>query len=212
MAFFAKGWNRLFGAFFLAAVCGGGFVAIGVFNVTRFGVRPLAAIQAFRWDAAVPFISGWVWIYLLYYPFCFLPLLLKEVRNDADTFTKTVMAFSIQFGISFAFFLLWPLRMVHPVLPASFNGAILKRLYAFDLGFNSFPSLHVANIVFVSLLVLRLRGRRWGAVVVALAALIAMSTVLVKQHFVSDVLAGALLGWGSFAFSEHFVFNRPAAL
>jgi membrane-associated phospholipid phosphatase len=212
LPFFSKGWKRLVGAFFLAVICGGGFVAISMFNVTRFGIRPLAAVQSFGWDAAVPFVSGWIWIYLLYYPFCFLPLLLKEVRNDSDTFTKTVIAFSIQFGISFAFFLLWPLRMIHPILPLGLNGTILHKLYGFDLGFNSFPSLHVANIVFVSLLFIRLRGRRRSAFIVVVAALIAMSTVLVKQHFVSDVLAGALLGWLSFALSETFVFQRAPDL
>ena len=91
--------------------------------------------------------------------------------------------------------------MVHPHLVVGLNDSILKYLYDCDLGFNSFPSLHVANIVFVSLLVWRKRGARWGCVMAGLATLIAASTMLVKQHFVADVAAGALLGWISFVLS-----------
>jgi len=205
--FFAKGLHRILGASFLALMCGGGFVMISLFNVSRVGLHSMPAIQSFGWDKDIPFVPGWVWVYLLYYPFCFLPLLLSEVRDDSETFTKTMTAFSLQFGVSFTFFLLWPLRMVHPMIPLGLNGRILHQLYSFDLGFNSFPSLHLANIVFVSFLFLRLRGRRWALLVFGVAALIAMSTVLIKQHFISDVVMGALLGWGSFIFSERFVWN-----
>jgi membrane-associated phospholipid phosphatase len=208
MTFFAKGRDRFWGAVGLAVLCVGGFAATCLFNVARHGLEQAPVIQAFRMDAVIPFAPGWIWIYLLYYPFCFLPLFLREVREDPGTFTRTILAFGLQFGASFFIFLVWPLRMAHPALPAGLEGSILKHLYACDLGFNSFPSLHVANIVFVSLLYWRMRGARWGAALAALAALISASTMLVKQHFVADVAAGALLGWLSFiiAFSR-----RPAA-
>ena len=199
MTVFTRGRSRLFGALALALFCGGGFAASSLFNISHHGIEHYPAIHSFWMDAEIPFVSGWVWVYILYYPFCFLPLFLKEVRNDPETFTRTVTAFSVQFAVSFTVFLLWPLRMAHPGLPQGLNGLILKKLYAVDLGFSSFPSLHLANIVFVSLLFLRLRGWRRGAVVFCVAALIAASTLLVKQHFISDVLAGALLGWISFA-------------
>ena len=202
---FTKGVHRVLGASLLALVCGSGFVGISYFNILELKHHPLAAIPLFNWDPAIPFLPGWIWVYLFYYPFCFLPLFLKDVRDNSVTFTRTVTAYGLQFGVSFAFFLLWPLRMMHPKIPSGVDGKILGSLYAFDLGFNSFPSLHVANIVFVSLLIFRLKGRWWGTLAFAGAALIASSTVLVKQHFLSDVLAGALLGWASFIFSERIV-------
>jgi len=196
---FETGRSRIFGAVSLALFCGGGFAATSLFNVSRRGLEHLPAIHSLRLDGAIPLVSGWVWIYLLYYPFCFLPLLLQDVRNDPSTFKKTITAFGLQFGISFVVFLLWPLRMAHPVLPHTFNGAILHQLYAVDRGFSSFPSLHVANIMFVSLLFLRFQRARPAVVVCGIALLIAASTLLVKQHFLSDVLVGAFLGWASFA-------------
>ncbi len=196
---FAKGQDRIAGAVGLSLLCGGGFAALCYFNIARHGLESIPAAHALHLDASIPFTSGWIWIYLLYYPFCFLPLFLKEVRDDPDTFTRTIMAFGLQFGVSFSIFLLWPLRMSHPELPAGINGDILRRMYACDLGFNSFPSLHLANVAFVSLLFLRQRGSRIGTSVGMIAALIGASALLVKQHFVVDVLAGILLGWASFA-------------
>ncbi|HVO33580.1 MAG TPA: phosphatase PAP2 family protein [Elusimicrobiota bacterium] len=192
--------NRIIGALSLALICGLGFTLIGIFNRERFGLSSApTAIQAFRLDGQIPFVPGWIWFYLMYYPFCFLPLFLREVRNHPPIFLRSVVAFLLQFGASFVIFLLWPLRMVHPILPPGLDGRILHGLYGFDLGFNSFPSLHLSNIVFVTLLFWRLRGRFLGGMVGMGALLIAVSTLLVKQHFVSDVVTGALLGWATFA-------------
>lgn len=209
MLIFAKGRGRLLGAMSLALACGGGFAATCLFNVSRHGLEVFHAPHSLPLDVSIPFVPGWVWVYMLYYPFCFLPLFLRDVRNDPGVFTRTVLAFGLQFGISFAIFLAWPLRMMHPVLSPGLNGAILKQLYACDLGFNSFPSLHLANIVFVSLLYSRLRGIRAGILVSSVALLIAASTMLVKQHFVLDVVAGAFLGWASYVVA--FSIGRPTA-
>ncbi len=110
------------------------------------------------------------------------------------------MAFGMQFGISFALFLLWPVRMAHPILPAGIEGQILNSLYAFDQGFNSFPSLHVANIVFVSLLVRRLRQGWRANVVTAVGALITISTVLVMTTFSLGCFGGCPLGVGQLCY------------
>jgi membrane-associated phospholipid phosphatase len=198
-ALFMKGRHRLIAAAILAFVCGTGFAAIGTFNRHRFGLTLLPSPQAFALDRYIPFVPEWIWVYLLYYPFCFLPLFIREVRNDPRTFRRTLTAFALQFIVSFAFFVFLPLRMAHAGLPSGLNGQVIGSLYGFDLGFNSFPSLHLANIVFVSCLFIHLRGKYWGLAVGCGALLIAASTLLIKQHFVSDVLLGAFLGWGSFA-------------
>ncbi len=211
MALFGTARGRLVSALLMATACGGGYVAIGTFNCQRFRFMEMPSITSFGIDAHIPFLPGWVWIYLLYYPFCFLPVMLSEVRNQAAVFGKTLAAFALQFAVSFAFFLLFPLRMVHPLVPITLNGAILARLYQFDLGFNSFPSLHLANIVFVFFLFWRLRGKFWGSLVGASALLIAVSTLLVKQHIVWDALAGAVLGWASYAVMFRELSPHPRA-
>ena len=70
-------------------------------------------------------------------------------------------------------------------------------LYAIDTNANVFPSGHVVGSVGVALAVwdsAALRNRkavRWGVTI--LAALICLSTLLVKQHTVLDVLGGLVL-------------------
>jgi membrane-associated phospholipid phosphatase len=196
---FAKAKHRLLAAFLLAAACGTGFAAISFFNRERFAATVLPTLHALWLDHHIPFVSEWVWVYLCYYPFCFLPAFFWKVRNDPQTFRRTLAAYGLQFGVSFALFLMVPLRMVHAEVPPGLNGQILSTMYAFDSGFSSFPSLHVANVVFVAILVNRLQGKLRGLGVSVIALLIAISTLLVKQHFVADVITGALLGWGSFA-------------
>lgn len=205
---FTRGRRRIAGASAFAAVCGIGFTAIGLFNRHRFGLLETPPVHAFWLDALIPFEPGWVWVYVLYYPFCFLPLFLKQVRVNPSVFLRTMVMFGLQFAISFAMFLLIPLRVSHGVLPMGVTGEILGALYGFDLGFNSFPSLHLANITAVTFLYYRFSGRWRAAAVLLGALLIAASTMLVKQHFVSDVLLGILLGWASFA----AMFSTPETL
>jgi len=203
---FEKGHHRLAGALILTGACAAAFVGSSQFNRLRFGPELLAPIQAFPLDALIPFRPDWVWIYLLYYGFCFLPLLLREVRNNRGIFLRTALGFAIQFAVSTVVFLLWPMQITHPPIPEGASGEILNRLYGFDRGFNSFPSLHVANMTFVALLFRHLRRKQWVWGVVFTALLISLSTLLVKQHYVSDVVAGGLLG--GFAYMAAFCRRR----
>ena len=63
-------------------------------------------------------------------------------------------------------------------------------------GYNSFPSGH-ATAAFTLAAVLAAASPSWRPVLYGLAALIAFSRVAVDAHFVSDVVAGGLLGWAA---------------
>jgi membrane-associated phospholipid phosphatase len=70
----------------------------------------------------------------------------------------------------------------------------LRLLYTLDPPYNCFPSLHVAYS-FVSALTCYRVHRGVGVVAVVWAALIGISTLYTKQHYVVDVVAGALSAW-----------------
>jgi membrane-associated phospholipid phosphatase len=61
-------------------------------------------------------------------------------------------------------------------------------------GYNSFPSGH-ATSAFTLAAVLAAAAPSWRPALYGLAALVAFSRVAVDAHFVSDVVAGGLLGW-----------------
>ena len=140
-------------------------------------------------DRFVPFAPAWVWVYLLYYPFCFMPLFLL---NNRDTFRRVAGAYLIEFVIAFIVFLSFPVRMIRPaVVPDTLSTKIVGIIYRIDPGFNVFPSLHVANSLLVALLFYRY-NKSLGILFILIACLISASTLFVKQHYFVDVVAGAL--------------------
>lgn len=60
----------------------------------------------------------------------------------------------------------------------------------------SFPSEH-ATAAFAIAMAIWLRDRRWGAVVLVLAAVLALGRVALGLHYPVDVVGGALLGMGA---------------
>lgn len=147
-------------------------------------------------DRAIPFWPPAVVAYGLVYLFLFIPVL--QIR-DLRLFARAVYAFCAYNLVALAVFLLVPTRYPRPEsLPVdSFFSWCVGLVYAADPGYNNFPSLHVANATFIALLARRV-DRRVGAIVLALAAAIAGSTVLVKQHWIADVIAGAALGGAAY--------------
>ena len=68
----------------------------------------------------------------------------------------------------------------------------LRFLYEADPPYNCFPSIHVAHS-FVSALACYRVHRTLGLVTLSCAALVGISTLFTKQHYIADVLAGIVL-------------------
>lgn len=86
---------------------------------------------------------------------------------------------------------------------ASWWAFAFRWMFSMDPPGNTCPSLHVSTATLLGLALHKKREGRadrwlwrpWGA-------LIALSTLTVKQHFVADVASGALLGWWVFEWFE----------
>jgi len=157
------------------------------------------------WDELIPFRPQWVWMYLLYFPFCFLPLLFREVRQDIGVFRKVALGFAAQFLIAFSLFFFIPVYMTRPeISPLTVSESALYWVYSIDPGFNILPSLHVANTAFLACLTFRLKGMIPGLAAWLFCILTAVSAVFVKQHYLVDLPAGLLLG----VLSYRLIFSR----
>lgn len=177
---------------------------------------------ALAWDIEIPLKPAWIWVYLLYFPTCFLPLLYPEIHKHIGVFRRAAVGFLGQFMAALAFFWIAPSRMMRtPFEPSGVSEWALLAFYRLDQGFNIFPSLHVANVAFIACLTWSLRGWAAGAALWLLCLLIAASTLFVKQHYLVDLPAGAFLGVLCYyaAFSSFFGFldreeskPRPPAL
>lgn len=147
-----------------------------------------------RLDAWIPFDARWIWLYLSYYPGCFLAIL---AWPRLPLLRQVALGYVIEFGVSVVSFALIPARMAQPAVTGDgWNEWAVRKLYEADPGFNIFPSLHVANALLVAAICARISP--WlGRVTWVWALGICATTVLVKQHYVIDIFAGALLAWAA---------------
>ena len=97
------------------------------------------------------------------------------------------------------FFIAMPVADADPPIEVSQGGAIsAEELLVVNRGLdrtkNALPSMHVGLATMLALIGWH-RSRAWGVALGTAALLIAVSTLLVKQHFLVDLPAGAIVGW-----------------
>jgi membrane-associated phospholipid phosphatase len=145
-------------------------------------------------DRAVALQPAWVLVYGSLYVFvAFLPLC---VVRQAELFRRAMQAYLMVMLVGYAGFLLYPTLAPRPlqVPGGGFFAWSLRLIYSLDPPHGCFPSLHVAYS-FVSALTCSRVHRGVGAAAVTWAALIGVSTLYTKQHYVVDVIAGALAAY-----------------
>jgi membrane-associated phospholipid phosphatase len=151
--------------------------------------------------AAYPF-------YAVAYPETFLPLFMSRSRR---AYVRTQLACALASLIAFAVYVAFPMPYPRPTLTLDgFWGKLLAFEWTFDQPRNTFPSLHVA-FGWLMYLALREEAPRWRPVLLFLALAISVSTVLVKQHFIADVLSGAFLAWLAWRIAGRWTAQLTAA-
>src|SRR5262249_40872373 len=129
--------------------------------------------------------------------------------DDLEFFKKVVGSVALCVSLHFLIFLVFPVEYrLRPEVNADQGWAYLlvDFYYWLDLPFNCFPSLHVSNVFLVSFFMQRFtKGMGW--ILFPLSTLVAFSVVLVKQHYVADVVAGFFMGW--FVYRQVFGETSP---
>lgn len=157
-------------------------------------------------DRAIPFRPEWIYIYAAIFYTAFLPLFLVKERH---LFRRVALAYIVIESTALVTFLLIPVRMtLRPefVPGDGFTAWGMNLCYYLDLPVNCFPSLHVANAVLGAFACLKV-DRLVGGLSFAVGLLIIASTMLVKQHYVADVVAGFAL-----ASMAYWFILRPAKI
>ena len=160
-----------------------------------------------RLDDAIPFIPATAWFYLPVYAGIFL-IALAGFRTRFH-FDRALGAFCVILLVGLAGHRFVAAEYPRPLLRPPFSGpsqAFMAWVQAIDPPGNVFPSLHVAHTSSLALFLYH-ENRRLGRWVIALALLLAISTLTTKQHFVADVLSGFAL-----AAAARFLFLRGAAV
>lgn len=169
-----------------------GYFVIGRFNLERsWYLDPSLAFEAH-----IPFVPQLIVAYVLVY-FVVLAGFMVVPVADVALFRRAGRWLLLNFTLAYAIFLLVPVKALHrpPIDPeAGFALALTGFYYDFDAPTNLLPSLHVQMALMGGLMCLRHGGTL--AVVGVLSGLtVAVSVVLVKQHYVADIAAAALIVW-----------------
>jgi len=143
-------------------------------------------------DDAIPYRPRWVWIYSgLYYP---VIVYINFVMESPGQFLRVAISYILLLGLQMVFFVFFPVATPEEWRSVNRRRGKSERFLAlvqrFDSPANSFPSMHMSVATLTAL-------HLWphvGPVVVLFPALIALSCVFTKQHYVIDLPAGAALG------------------
>ena len=180
-----------------------------VINLVLSGVLIFGAYQLYFWcqrnapfeprelrsnlDDLIPYVPCWVWIYgLLYYPAI---LYVNLVLQSQEQFMQIASSYMLLLALQVACFLVFPVRTPLSWRVQHDRGGLSERFLAFvqrfDAPSNSFPSMHTS----VAMLTALHLYDRHGLATFAFPALIGLSCLFTKQHYVVDIPAGAALGW-----------------
>jgi membrane-associated phospholipid phosphatase len=141
-------------------------------------------------DNALPLIPEFVYIYMSMYLVAILPYFFIQSKKE---FTNVMASYLLVLASSFMIFIFFPVYMPRPELIATtFSEKLLTHLYLIDLPINNFPSLHVA-LSMLSSFILYKYSKKIGVLALIWSVLIALSVLLVKQHYFLDVIAGVLI-------------------
>ena len=143
-------------------------------------------------DRATPLVPGWLYVYALLFVSSYLPIL---VIRDRHLFRRVAIAALGLEVCALSTFVLYPVRMtLRPELPAadSLTSWGMQLAYYLDEPVNCFPSLHVAAAALAAASVWKV-DRVLSVAATVLMVLISASTMLVKQHYVADVVAAVLV-------------------
>ena len=147
-------------------------------------------------DDKIPFIGYFIYIYNMFYPFTLIALFYLY-KKDKDTYYKGIIAGTIGYLICDIIFILYPTIMYRPIIPSisPITDFVIKITFIYDNPpLNCFPSIHClfSFQVIYSFLSSKLSNRD-KIIVTFISLLIIISTLLVKQHYIFDVISAFLI-------------------
>ncbi|MDB5032918.1 MAG: hypothetical protein JWQ98_159 [Chlorobi bacterium] len=175
------------------------FIIVGVYQFYFWCQRnPVTEPRGLKLsiDDRIPYWPSWTWIYsFLYYP---VILYINLIVDSPRHFNYIVLSYIVLLLAQMLFFVLFPVVTPDEWRSRNKKSCHSERFLAFvqkfDAPSNSFPSMHTS----VAMLTAMHLYHSLGPWAFAFPALIALSCLFTKQHFIADLPAGAVLGWLTF--------------
>ena len=166
------------------------YFAVGYLSINWIASHRTSFLDvSISFDGGIPFIP----IFVLGYAFAYIGMILAYlVVDNTQDWQRAIISYFIATSLCYAFFLILPVRMeMRPDLMGS-HGTMMfltKLFYYIDMPYNCFPSLHVTCPTLATLIVWKNHPRIRYAML-AMALIVAVSVIFVKQHYIADVIAG----------------------
>ena len=143
-------------------------------------------------DRALPFVPAAIWVYIPFYAASFV--VAGHALADVRSFRAALVALVVVSLLATPVFVLFPVVLPRPDIDPTASASLraVSWLYALDPPVNTFPSLHVANSALGAMLLREVRART-APLAIFLAAGIAVSVVLLTQHWIADIAGGLTL-------------------
>jgi membrane-associated phospholipid phosphatase len=144
-------------------------------------------------DRYVPFWPIWAVPYLLSIPWWGVAAVWAYLKMEDSLYVAFISGWVSACLIGYAMFLLCPTYMVRPEVTG--NGWaewLIRFMYANDRTYNAFPSQHLWDTVIITLIWGRWKPK-WRWPLWGMTIIVALSAVFTGQHWILDVVGGALL-------------------
>lgn len=153
-------------------------------------------------DAQIPFLPFFGLFYFSYFPFLIFTIVYAFFKFKLLKFQKLTVTLIIIQCVAYLFHILLPATLLRPsVLGNSIFEQLVQFIYWFDNPSNLTPSLHVANPCLISFFYSK---KSWRHLLWLWAFLIIISTLIIKQHVVLDVVTGISLSCTTIAITKLF--------
>ncbi len=182
-----------------------------IFLALYFSTSSIAAVRGVHtpwlltwWDEMVPFMPAFVWVYASAYFLCTVGICLAVWRVSDEDFKKVLLACYANLLLFSFFHFAFPRVAVKPFVSGeSASGAALAMFQVLTTKYNTFPSAHVSNALVTAWAATKSypRNRVLSIFLIADALAVTVSTVLVKEHTVFDMLGGVAVALVSIGLS-----------
>ncbi|MDR0839523.1 MAG: hypothetical protein LBN99_07810 [Oscillospiraceae bacterium] len=165
------------------------------FIFERLVVRDTYYVAHVAIDDKIPFIPAFVVPYCMWYP-ALLCIGLHHMIREPEAFRRYAWALSLSILLPLAFCAVFPNGQdMRPALehPDTLFTKVIAGLYAADTNTNVLPSMHVTGLAAIIFAVFDSKYTRKARYIVPsliVCALIAVSTVFIKQHSMLDIYWG----------------------
>jgi membrane-associated phospholipid phosphatase len=167
------------------------------FKYLEATLAPVYIIHA-ALDDWIPMVPVFVIPYILWFPYVAYAILFTGLNSDKD-FYRLLLFLAGGMSVACILYMTFPSGLhLRPVIAQNDPFSMLvKFIYATDTPTNVCPSIHVINSIAVNASLQHsdaFAGKRFGRQASAiLTAFICLSTVLIKQHSIVDVLVGIII-------------------